>query len=263
MIPGSLDGMTRAEAWRNEDAIRRLVAIEREHNEGIGRDDKMLPRDDGELLRDGELPGRHGQGEADCHTDARRGKLRPLMNGLILAGVIAWAGTSGPTRSDEIASRVLDLEFTAALEAWVAKVGHEAIPARYTKLIDQLDADRYGDRVDASKQLHELCTADASGKRWLIRARAVERRPEARYWINRLLRQLNGCETCDGAGYCPEYRPAPPPADQPAYVGVPCQRCKRFEWQHGWQWIEGCRYGFLACEECGGSGTYWNHYAVD
>jgi hypothetical protein len=185
------------------------------------------------------------------------------MNRLILVGLVACAVLNRPTRADEIAFRALDVDFAAALEAWVAQDGHKSIPTPYGNLIDQLDADHYGDRAQAGKRLQVLCTADTAGRLWLMRARAVERRPEARYWINRLLRQLNRCESCNGAGYCPEYRPASAPPDQPAYVGVPCQRCKRFEWQHGWQWIEGCRYGFLACEECGGSGTYWNHYAVD
>jgi hypothetical protein len=43
MIPGALDGMTRAEAWRNEYAIRRLAAIEREHHEETGRENE--PKD--------------------------------------------------------------------------------------------------------------------------------------------------------------------------------------------------------------------------
>jgi hypothetical protein len=38
MIPGCLDGMTRAEAWRNEYAIRRLAEIEHDSAEGTGRD---------------------------------------------------------------------------------------------------------------------------------------------------------------------------------------------------------------------------------
>jgi hypothetical protein len=38
LIPGCLDGMTRAEAWRNEYAIRRLAAIDREHDQGAERE---------------------------------------------------------------------------------------------------------------------------------------------------------------------------------------------------------------------------------
>jgi hypothetical protein len=38
MIPGCLDGMTRAEAWRNEYLIQRLAAINREHDEGTERE---------------------------------------------------------------------------------------------------------------------------------------------------------------------------------------------------------------------------------
>lgn len=38
MFPGALDGMTRTEAWSNEYAIRRLAAINREHDEGTDRD---------------------------------------------------------------------------------------------------------------------------------------------------------------------------------------------------------------------------------
>jgi hypothetical protein len=38
MIAGCLDGMTRSEAWRNADAIRRLAAIEREHHQGTERE---------------------------------------------------------------------------------------------------------------------------------------------------------------------------------------------------------------------------------
>jgi len=57
MIPGSLDGMTRAEAWRNEYAIRRLAAIEREH-EDDGRDDEprhRIRRDENDVDGDAEL----------------------------------------------------------------------------------------------------------------------------------------------------------------------------------------------------------------
>jgi hypothetical protein len=163
----------------------------------------------------------------------------------------------------EIAARSLDLEFTAAIEGWVAGVASLQLPEPYRTLVERLDADRYADRASAGKQLIEACAAGSDGERWLIRARSVERRPESRYWLNRLLRQLNRCETCDGVGYCPEYRPAPEAPERPAYVGIPCQRCRRFDWQHGWQWIEGERYGHLACDECRGLGTYWNHYAVD
>lgn len=38
MIPGCLDGMTRAESWRNEYQVRRLAAIDREHDEGAERE---------------------------------------------------------------------------------------------------------------------------------------------------------------------------------------------------------------------------------
>jgi hypothetical protein len=157
--------------------------------------------------------------------------------------------------------RVLDLEFTASLEEWVAETTPVTVPERYLTLIERLDAERYADRAKAGASLSAICGADPAGERWLIRSRAHERRPETRYWLNRILRQLNRCETCGGAGYCPEYRPVP--SEQPTYVGTACRRCGRFEWQHGWQWIEGSRYGYLACDECLGFGTHWIHYAVD
>jgi hypothetical protein len=170
-----------------------------------------------------------------------------------------------PAWSDEAAPRVIDLEFAAALEGWVAGVLSAPLPQAYQTLVDQLDADSYTDRAAAAKRLQALVAADPSGcgERWLLRARATERRPECRYWLNRLLRERERCASCDGLGYCSEYRPASVPADQPAYLGVPCQKCKRSEWQHGWQWIEGCRYGYLGCEACGGSGTYWIHRGLE
>lgn len=195
-----------------------------------------------------------------------------------LVALFCLAAAHRPVWSDEIAPRALDLDFTAAVEAWVAGVAAVRLPEPYGTLVERLDADRYADRAAAGKKLFEICasragssdsglraSADPSALRWLARARAVERRPEPRYWLNRILRQLNGCETCDGAGYCPEYRPGPesPDSARSGYVGVPCQRCRRFEWQHGWQWIESNRYGYLACPACNGFGTYWTHYAVD
>jgi hypothetical protein len=194
----------------------------------------------------------------------------------MLVALFCLAAAHRPVWSDELAPRALDLDFAAAVEAWAAGVAGVRLPEPYGTLVEQLDADRYTERAAAGKKLFEICavpprssdlgfgaSADPSALRWLVRARAVERRPEPRYWLNRILRQLNRCETCDGAGYCPEYRPGPESPDRPAYVGVPCQRCRRFEWQHGWQWVEGARYGYLACPDCNGFGTYWTHYAVD
>ncbi len=200
------------------------------------------------------------------------------MKYVALVSVVLFSllAVHGPVWSDEIAPRALDLDFTAAVEAWVTGVAGVQLPEPYRSLVARLDAERYADRAAAGKELLEICSsplgasdwgvgasADPLAVWWLIRARAVECRPEPRYWLNRILRQRNRCETCTGVGHCPEYRQGPESPDRPAYVGIPCQRCRRFEWQHGWQWIEGERYGFLACESCAGSGTYWNHYAVD
>jgi hypothetical protein len=180
---------------------------------------------------------------------------------LVLAVLIACVAANRPARSDEPVARALDLDFGSVVETWAAHAVCAAVPGPYRVLIDGLDADRYLDRERAAGKLAALCSADPAAHRWLLRARAVERRPEVRYWLNRLLRQLERCEACDGAGYCPEFRPSA--TEQPAYGGALCRRCGRSEWQHGLQWIEGCRYSYLACGACGGSGTYWNHYAVD
>jgi len=89
----------------------------------------------------------------------------------------------------------------------------------------------------------------------------AERRPEVRYWLNRILRAVYRCERCGGLGYCPTFEPVA--SEAPAYSGVPCRRCGRSEWQHGEQWIGDGVYGRPACDDCRGLGTYWNHYAVD
>jgi hypothetical protein len=173
-------------------------------------------------------------------------------------------------RSDEIAPRALDVEFAAAVEEVVARcqVPGASGPSpelatgnsKLATFLDALDADRYSDRARAGARLLALCQTDPTAQLRLLRARAVERRPEARYWLNRILRDLNRCAMCAGAGYCSEYRPTA--GEQPAYSGLPCRQCRRFEWQHGLQWIEGT-YSYLACSDCHGSGTHWNHYAVD
>jgi hypothetical protein len=214
------------------------------------------------------------------------------MRLIVLIGLIVFLSGLGPARSDDaapISPRALDLNFAAAVEETVAEF---SVPSsqlatgnwQLAALIDRLDADRYADRERAGAKLLAACTAanpknqiprtkmgisdldlgasaDPSAVRWLLRARAVERRPEVRYWLNRILRSANRCDTCDGLGYCATYRPVA--SEAPAYSGVPCRRCGRSEWQHGEQWIgDGC-YGRLACEDCHGLGTYWTHYAVD
>jgi hypothetical protein len=166
-----------------------------------------------------------------------------------------------PVRADEPASlppAAIDLEFAAAVESFVACTPDGAIPADVRVLLDALDGDRYANRQEAGKTVLSRCSTSI-----LLRARALERRSEVRYWLNRTLRDLNHCAVCDGAGYCTEYRPESFDPAQPKYVGVPCLRCKRFEWQHGWAWQPGDHYGYLPCENCAGSGTYWNHYAVE
>jgi hypothetical protein len=187
------------------------------------------------------------------------------MNHFLFALLFILAA-QGSVWSDEIvpiSGRSLDLEFAAAAEGWVVQAARGGVPEPYRSLVDRLDADRYMDRSAAGAKLLKACTADPTALRWLMRGLAVERRPEARYWLNRILRQLNRCETCDGAGYCTEYRPTTPATEPAGYIGSPCRRCGRPEWNHGWQWIEGTRYGYLACSSCYGSGTHWNHYAVD
>ena len=173
------------------------------------------------------------------------------MIGTVLAVLILAADP--PPRS-------LDVEFAAAVEAWAAGAAPRTAGDRGDRLIDALDAERYSERAAAGKQLLAICVADPDAARRLVRIRSIERRPEARYWINRILRELNRCETCEGAGYCREYRPRD--IEPLPYSGIPCRRCGRWEWQHGLQWSDG-NYSYLACAECGGSGTFWNHYAVD
>jgi hypothetical protein len=51
MLSGCLDGMTRAEAWRNEYQIRRLAAIEPDHHDGAGSDRLRQARPDNEAAR--------------------------------------------------------------------------------------------------------------------------------------------------------------------------------------------------------------------
>ncbi len=148
----------------------------------------------------------------------------------------------------------LDLEFAAAVEASIAP--HRAIPEPYDSLIERLDSDRYSERAAAGKALQ---TKDA--ERWLIRARVSERRPEVRYWLNRILRAVNRCEACDGLGYRAKYDPLI--TGLGIVQGEPCQRCGRNEWQHGSQYIADGVYGYLACPGCDGAGTYWRHWAVD
>jgi hypothetical protein len=182
------------------------------------------------------------------------------MNLILLFALISSA-------DDSPATPALDLEFAAAVEASVAgdysRTGekYSRIPAEYSRLIDRLDSDRYADRARAGAKLAAFIAADPSAVRSLLRARAVERRPEARYWLNRILRAANRCERCDGLGYCATYRPGG--LDAQAFPGVPCRRCGEPEYRHGSVWVDGEQRDHLDCAACGGSGTYWNHWAVD
>jgi hypothetical protein len=160
---------------------------------------------------------------------------------------------------DEVSPRLLDLEFTSALESWVAQACYGSVPDQLRRLVDGLDSDSYLERRAAGNRLLARCLASPSEVRLLMRARATERRPEVRYWLNRLLRQLHRCQRCEGLGYCAQYRPANGAA---ANDWAPCQRCGRFEWNHGWIW-EQDTYVRSSCPECHGLGTYWLHYAVD
>jgi len=194
--------------------------------------------------------------------EARKSEMGKAKQ-LVAAFLAVIAAASRPAFSDEVAplsERAIDIEFASAVEGWIVTAAHVELREPYRSLVDRLDAERYADRNTAGAKLLKACTADPDAQRWLLRARAVELRPEARYWLNRILRQLNRCETCEGLGYCAMYQPRI--SDAPDY-GVPCRRCGRTEWQHGAQWNNGGSYEPLACADCGGSGTYWNHYAVD
>jgi len=179
------------------------------------------------------------------------------MRLIVLIGLIVFLSGLRPARSDDaapISPRALDLEFASAVDGFVDSCQHSPNP--FKALIDQLDSDHYKSREKAAKAL-----LDANADRWLIRARIAERRPEVRYWLNRILRAVYRCERCGGLGYCPTFEPVA--SEAPAYSGVPCRRCGRSEWQHGEQWIGDGVYGRPACDDCRGLGTYWNHYAVD
>ena len=183
---------------------------------------------------------------------------------ILLGAAIAFLSAFRPARGDDCdppaapTSRALDVEFDAAVEAFVDRCQRIANP--YQSLINRLDADRYADRQAAGAELAAIVAADPSAARWLVRARAVERRPEVRYWLNRTLRAAYRCDRCDGRGYCAVFDAERP---EPAlYSGVPCRRCGRTEWQHGEQWIDGA-YTHYACADCRGFGTHWTHYAVD
>ncbi len=181
---------------------------------------------------------------------------------VFLGALIAFLSAFRSAGADDVCDpaptgRALDVEFDAAVESFVAQAAPAAIPEPYGSLIERLDSDSYKERAEAGGRL----LADSAAGRWLLRARAVERRPEVRYWLNRTLRQLDRCDHCDGLGYCAKYDPAK--ADLAIYQSEPCRRCGRNEWQHGGQWVADGIYRPLACAACGGSGTYWNHYAVD
>jgi len=189
------------------------------------------------------------------------------MKLIILGALIAFLSAFRPARADDACApdlptgRALDLEFAAAQEGWIASFNWQLATGNWQLLIDRLDADRYADRAKAGAKLTAVCATDPSAARWLLRARSVERRPEVRYWLNRTLRAVYRCETCDGFGYCTEYRAVA--SEQPAFTGIPCRRCGRTEWQHGLQWTPDGRYEHLACADCHGFGTHWTHYAVD
>ncbi len=216
------------------------------------------------------------------------------MRLLILVGaLIAFLSAFRPARADECdaapapTGRALDVEFDAAVEGIVvswergagssewragsgergAKNNRSVLPTPHSplptlqSLIERLDSDRYAERAKAGAELAAIVAGDPSAARWLFRARATEYRPEVRYWLNRTLRAAYRCDTCDGRGYCAVYV-APGPSD-PFTGGQPCRRCGRNEWQHGAQWLAEGVYGPMACAACGGSGTYWNHCAVD
>jgi len=168
--------------------------------------------------------------------------------GLILAMVLCA----------QLSPQALDLEFSAAVESFAAQATRGAIPEPYGSLIDRLDSDIYKIREKAAKALLETARPSRmSGM--LMRARSGEHRPEVRYWLNRILRDLNRCQRCEGRGYCAQFDPAQV-ADQ--WGGCACRRCGRNEWQHGEQWIDGDR-GHYPCNDCNGLGTHWAHYAVD
>ena len=69
-----------------------------------------------------------------------------------------------PARSDEIPPRVLDLDFAAAVEGFVADAGGIRVPEPYRCLIECLDADRYADRDLAGRKLLAACAADPAGR---------------------------------------------------------------------------------------------------
>jgi len=157
--------------------------------------------------------------------------------------------------------RALDVEFDAAVEGFVAELPRVTAPQPYLAAIEALDADAYRDRQAAGARLAAMCAADQATTRFLVRARAVERRAEVRYWLNRILRAAYRCGRCEGLGYCATYVPLV--AGAPSEYGQPCRQCGQTEWQHGAQWNNGVEYEHSPCAECGGSGTLWNHYAVE
>ncbi len=155
--------------------------------------------------------------------------------------------------------RALDVEFDAAQEAFVDRC--QQSPNPFQAQIDQLDSDRYAERAKAGAKLAAIAATDPSTARWIMRARAAERRAEVRYWLNRTLRTACRCDRCEGAGHCAKYDPL---SVNPAlYQAEPCRRCGRCEWQHGGQWIAEGIYGNLPCPECSGTGTHWRHWSVD
>ncbi len=196
-------------------------------------------------------------------------EARTMKSLILLGALIAFLSAFRPSRADDCdaapapTGRALDVEFEAAVEGWIVRSGMQRTTDNgpLTRLIERLDADRYAERAKAGAELAAIVAGDPSAARWLFRARATEYRPEVRYWLNRTLRAAYRCDTCDGRGYCAVYV-APGPSD-PFTGGQPCRRCGRNEWQHGAQWLAEGVYGPMACAACGGSGTYWNHCAVD
>jgi hypothetical protein len=90
-----------------------------------------------------------------------------------------------------------DLEFVRGVEEFViaAEPGRRP-PEPYRGLIERLGAPSWREREAASGGLQE---ASALDQRWLFWGRR-HRDPEVRLRSNAILRRLNPCSTCKGAG---------------------------------------------------------------
>ncbi len=113
---------------------------------------------------------------------------------MVLVLTIMLAGQPSPSAGEGARS---DLEHMRAVEEFViAAEPGRGPPEPYRGAIDRLGDSCWREREAATRRLEELSSAD---RRWLFWGRCHPD-PEVRLRSNAILRRINPCPTCKGAG---------------------------------------------------------------